>query len=248
MSIKIFPYNQGSRGAKRLADALGGRVLLRRNSKYRRKPEDLIVNWGAVDSPFNGARVANQPDNIRAARNKLSCFELLKEAGVRIPDFWTRKEDIPDDAFPIVCRKFLEASEGKGIVIAENRRELVDAPLYTRYIKKTDEYRIHVLRRPGRGAEVISQSRKARRLGEEANFKIRNLANGFVFVREAVANGRDDVYTQSIAALEASGLAFGAVDVIWNNRQGRAYVLEINTAPGLEGQTVEDYANAFRNI
>jgi glutathione synthase/RimK-type ligase-like ATP-grasp enzyme len=43
----------------------------------------------------------------------------------------------------------------------------------------------------------------------------------------------------------ASGLDFGAVDVIWNERQQRAYVLEINSAPGLEGTTIDDYVRYF---
>ena len=146
-----------------------------------------------------------------------------------------------------MCRTPLTASEGRGIVVANNRAELVNAPLYTKYVKKKDEYRIHVLRRPGGMPVAISIQRKAKRNGVDADFKIRNLANGFVFVRDGV-KAPDDVRIQAAAAIEASGLAFGAVDVIWNEHQGRAYVLEINTAPGLEGQTVEDYAEAFRNL
>jgi glutathione synthase/RimK-type ligase-like ATP-grasp enzyme len=248
MAIKIYAYKMGSRGAKALAEAVGGRVLKRVGSKYRRKEGDLIINWGAADSPFNGAKVANQPDAIRDASNKLTAFNAMKAAGVRVPDYWTDKADIPDDAFPIMCRTLLTASEGRGIVVAEKREELVHAPLYTKYVKKKDEYRIHVLRRPGMEPEAISIQRKAKRRDvDEADFKIRNLANGFVFVREGVAPPVD-VIQQACSAVVASGLAFGAVDVIWNEHQGSAYVLEINTAPGLEGQTVEDYANAFRAI
>jgi glutathione synthase/RimK-type ligase-like ATP-grasp enzyme len=247
MAFKVFPYKGGSRSAKALAEALGGRVLKRVGSNYHRRPEDLIVNWGAVDSPFNGPRVANQPDAINKARNKLTAFRDMQEAGVSIPPFWTRKEDIPNNAFPVMCRKTLTGSGGAGIVVAENRAQLVDAPLYTGYIKKKDEFRIHVLRRPGVPPQVISRQRKARRNGADADFKIRNLANGFVFIRDGV-NPNRDVEEQACRAVEAAGLAFGAVDVIWNDHHRRAYVLEINTAPGLEGQTVEDYANAFRNI
>jgi glutathione synthase/RimK-type ligase-like ATP-grasp enzyme len=248
MAYKVFPYKQGSRSAHALANALGGRVLRRRGSTYRQRPQDLIINWGA-GSPFRNGRILNEPARIEAASNKLTCFRALQNAGVNIPPFWTRQQDIPDDAFPVVCRTLLTASEGRGIVIANNRRELVNAPLYTKYIKKQDEYRIHVGRDhlPYGNPVVISQQRKARRNGQEANFQVRNLANGFVFVRDGV-NPPRDVVEQAKAALVASGLQFGAVDVIYNRRQGRAYVLEINTAPGLEGRTIEDYANAFRRL
>src|SRR5690349_679833 len=123
--IRIYSYNCGSKGAKNLAEALGGKVLRHKNSKYRRRPEDLIINWGAVDSPFNGQRVANQPDAIKNAQNKLTCFKLLKEAGVRVPDFWERQADIPADAYPVFARKYLCASEGKGIVEMENADQKV---------------------------------------------------------------------------------------------------------------------------
>lgn len=246
--IRIYAHNPGSRGAKALAEAVGGKVLRKVGSTYRQRPEDLVINWGASDCPFRGPRVANQPDNIGAASNKLTAFQMMKAAGVTVPDFWTSRADIPDDAFPVVCRTKLQGSGGDGIVIADNRNELVDAPLFTRYIRKQDEYRIHAFRKAGGDTSIISQQRKAKRNGvENANFRVRNLENGFVFVRDGV-NPPEAVKAEAKKALEACGLAFGGVDVVWNNHQQKAYVLEINTAPGLEGQTVTDYANAFKEI
>jgi glutathione synthase/RimK-type ligase-like ATP-grasp enzyme len=42
----------------------------------------------------------------------------------------------------------------------------------------------------------------------------------------------------------ALGLDFGAVDIIQDDG-GNFYVLEVNTAPGLEGQTIKSYAEGF---
>jgi len=36
--------------------------------------------------------------------------------------------------------------------------------------------------------------------------------------------------------------------VIWNVQENRPYVLEINTAPGLEGSTVTDYKEFFEDV
>jgi glutathione synthase/RimK-type ligase-like ATP-grasp enzyme len=52
----------------------------------------------------------------------------------------------------------------------------------------------------------------------------------------------------AIRTVEILGLDFGAVDIIWNKKQDRYYVLEVNTAPGLEGETVVRYANAFKEL
>jgi glutathione synthase/RimK-type ligase-like ATP-grasp enzyme len=247
MAIKVFPYRAGSRGANALAEALGARVLRREGSKYRRKDGDLIINWGASDCPFDGRGVANQPDAIEPASNKLKFFGLMKEAGVSAPLYWTRPADIPNDAFPVMCRTKLQAHSGEGIVVAERRDQLVDAPLYTQYVKKKEEYRVHCLRKPGAGTSIITVQRKAKRHDVvDANFMVRNLANGFVYVAEE--NAPECVEHDAIKALECSGLAFGAVDVIWNQHQDKSYVLEVNTAPGLEERTANAYAEAFQEI
>jgi carbamoylphosphate synthase large subunit len=247
MSVKVFPYKAGSRSAKALAEAIGGRVLKRQGSAYRFKEGDLVINWGGRDCPFKGRGVANQPDAIEPAANKLTAFQAFKEADVSIPRFWTNKNDIPDDAFPVMCRTKLQAHSGEGIVVAERRDQLVNAPLYTQYMKKKHEYRVHALRAPGKDTSIIICQRKAKKHDvEDANFMIRNLANGFVYVIDD--NPPQVVIDESFKALEATGLAFGAVDVIYNENQKKAYVLEINTAPGLEERTAQAYARAFNEI
>lgn len=244
MPIKVFPYRAGSRSARALADALEGRVLRREGSKYNRRDGDLIINWGASDCPYNGRGVANQPGAIDPASNKLKCFEAMKAAGVSIPRFWTNMKDIPADAYPVMCRTKLQAHSGEGIVIADRPDQLVKAPLYTQYIKATNEYRVHAIRSPGKGTSIICVQRKAKRADAvDPDFRVRNLANGFVYVMED--NPPEDVVKQAKAALEASDLAFGAIDI---KGAKKAHVLEINTAPGLEDRTAQAYAAKFREI
>lgn len=242
MSIKIFPYRQGSRSARALADALGGRVLRMEGSTYRYRERDTIINWGA--SQGWGTRCLNQCTAVTAASNKLVAFQMMNGENVQVPQFWTRREDIPNEAFPIVCRTVLNGHSGRGIVIANNVGELVNAPLYVKYIKKLHEFRIHV----GRGGTIICQQRKAIPNGTTpTNTLVRNHDNGYIYVREGFETPVQ-VIEQAQAAITALGLDFGAVDVIWNQHYQQAYVLEVNTAPGLEGSTVTDYANYFRGV
>lgn len=251
--IRILPYRQGSKSARALAEALSGKVLKLAGSKYRAKPTDTIINWGNTNEAyiFEGDNVGfyNKPDYIKTASNKLNFFNKMKEQELShiIPEFWTNGEEIPDEAFPIVCRTVLAGHSGDGIVIANSRDDLVVAPLYTKYVKKKDEYRVHCGKQAEGEYVVVSLQRKARREGfEDPNWQVRNHSNGFVFVRNDV-NPPASVTEVALQALRATGLAFGAVDVIYNAKQDRSYVLEINTAPGLEGQTIEDYATFFRN-
>lgn len=241
MAIKIYPYKQGSRSARALADALGGRVLRLQGSTYRYREQDTIINWGSSNAIHQPC--LNRWQTVMNASNKLTAFERMQEVGIQIPEFWTNREAIPDAAFPIVCRTVLNGHSGAGIVIANTREELVAAPLYVKYMKKRDEYRIHV----GRNG-IIAVQRKAIPHGTEPiDTRVRNHHNGYVFVRNNVEPPRQ-VVEQAQLAIAALGLDFGAVDIIWNNHYQLATVLEVNTAPGLEGQTITDYANYFRNL
>lgn len=250
--IRILPYRQGSASAKALSVALGGKVLKLEGSGFTPRLGDVIINWGnTTQGGVGGTRgVLNPAQGIRLASNKLIFFNMMedKEMAEFVPPFWEDKDEIPEDAFPIVCRTVLAGHSGDGIVIAADRDGLVDAPLYVKYIKKQDEYRIHVGRDGDQETVTISVQKKVRRLEEvNPNWQIRNHANGFVYARQNVSPPAC-VIVWAHAALLASGLDFGAVDVIYNAHADRAYVLEINTAPGLEGQTVTDYAEYFNAL
>jgi len=253
MSIKVYPYKQGSASAKKLAEAVGGKVLKHVGSKYRPKRGDVVVNWGAARLPdFAPATTLNA--DVTTAGCKLASFIALHQAGVRVPPFVTDgdnrlnpgrkvKDAAADMGFPVVCRTKLRGHSGDGIVIANNADELVDAPLYTKYIKKKDEYRVHVF-----GDKAIFVQRKARKLDEEnPNWQVRNLAGGFAFVAVEVEEVPDDVIKQAIESIPALGLDFGGVDVMWNEKEGKAYVLEVNCACGLEDRTAEQYRQAIQD-
>jgi glutathione synthase/RimK-type ligase-like ATP-grasp enzyme len=243
----VYPYKLGSRSAKALAVAVGGKVLKHVGSKFRPRAEDTVINWGASNCPeFGGARVLNQ--HTETAQCKLKAFEAMGEAGVRIPSYEVELEYAKQLHFPVVCRTKLRGHSGDGIVIAQVMADLVEAPLYTQYVKKKDEYRVHIVDGMYK-CEAFFIQRKARKLeNENPDWQVRNLAGGFVFVEEHIDDVPKDVITQAKKAIDALGLDFGGVDVIWNEHEGKAYVLECNTACGLEERTALHYADALNRI
>ena len=258
--LVILPYKGGSLSAKKLAmglsQSLGRKVRrVKPDGLYRPKVRSLIVNYGSNTPPRwwpqGSVNVVNNPNACAIAGNKLRAFQAFQQHNVRTPE-WTADQTVAEhwlgDGDTVVCRTLLNAHSGRGIVLAKAREDgLVElpirCPLFVKYKKKRKEFRVHVFQ--GRVIDV-SEKRRVRKENRPAEFDgyIRNHANGWVFCRDGVVRPAD-LDTLAISAVAACGLDFGAVDVIWNEKENLCYVLEVNTAPGLEGTTLERYKQAI---
>ena len=260
--VRLYSWNPNSEGAKQLALSLGIKRLREQGSTFRGRESKTIINWGRsnFDNPEAlKCRIINDPKNVALVSDKLSFYKLLD--GKFDPDLlvpWTTDlskalEWLKEKDTSVFARTKLRASGGEGIVIMtkDDPDSFVKAPLYTQYVKKSDEYRIHVA-----GGKVFLMQRKGlRKHDDEGNeidpskvdWRIRNLANGFIFARDNI-NPPKVVVDSALAVYEHLGLDFYGADVTYNSKSGRAYVLEVNTAPGLNGSTVGDYATALKGL
>ena len=266
--VRLLPYNMASVGCKNLSAYSGFPRLRKENSAYKYRDGDLIINWGCSNRPPHipdDALVFNKFESVATAVDKLETFAVLEEAGISIPEWTSDKATVFNwiiEGDDVVVRYTVNGHGGEGIdlllqehFIGLTGDEIFDsiprAPLYTKYVPKKKEYRVHVFKH-----QLVDLTRKA--LGpdmrpNDANWKIRNHDNGFIFVRftdKVDAWGRrveekemapNCVILAASSAVEALGLDFGAVDVIYHKKRDKAYVLEVNTAPGIEGTTVENY-------
>lgn len=255
--LVIYPYKIGSKSAKDLANSLTERLTrkvrrVKQLGKYVPKIRSLLVNYGSSVLPvrFNNGRGVwlNHPGFTAVAGNKLNAFRKFKEAGLSIPEFTTDAATARDwiaHGSTVVCRTLLSAHSGRGIVLASDVASMVSAPLYVRYKKKRKEFRVHVFK-----GQIIDLAEKRRmrveRRPETFDGYVRNLANGWVFCRDGVVLP-DDGRRLAISACASLGLDFGAVDIIWNEKENKCYLLEVNTAPGLQGTTLQSYSNAIFN-
>jgi glutathione synthase/RimK-type ligase-like ATP-grasp enzyme len=244
--MKMYAYNKYSKGAKALAKSLGIKRIRHKNSKFKPRVNTTIINWGSHTYPdkMNRCGWINKPYLVAQAANKLSFFKLVR--GPHIPP-WTEDKDEAAlwsrDGCAVVCRTLLNSHSGKGIVIAATEEQLVDAPLYVKYIKKKDEFRVHIFR-----GKVFDVQRKARRIEHEhPDWQVRNHANGFIYQRNDVELPAG-VERAALEVFERTGLDFGAFDIIYNAHEEKPYVLEVNTAPGLTGTTLENYTKIFKEF
>lgn len=252
MSIYIKPPSRASKSAKDLAEALGVKRIKRVGSKVKGSPEDILVNWGNPnyeESLENYGKVLNSPENVKEAISKLTCLQILEDNGVMVPSFTdsfnaaVRRNSM---GIELVARTVLNGSGGAGIEVVppnSNMDHLSECPLFVDYIKKKYEYRVHVF-----NGEVLV-NKKVRVLDvpdEKVNWKIRNLEGGFIYSRHFDTPVPNKVVRNAKIAVNSLGLTFGAVDVIYNERHDRAYVLEVNTAPGIQGEVLDWYADNIR--
>lgn len=228
MSIKkivICSENIKSRALKNLATSLSEKVNYR---VYRVKPH-RVGNRRAV--------------HFLQGIDKRQQFNSFHRAGVSAPAFTTSIDELESfDSRQCVARLLTNSTEGRGITIFNREEEEAPlAPLYTEYIPKKKEFRVHIWNN-----EVIDVSEKRKRKGftENRNTQIRNTANGYVFCRDGVIEP-DDLRPLACDAVRSLGRTYGAVDVIWNEMRNKCFVLEVNSRPGMENSTVEKYANAI---
>lgn len=249
----MWSYNNGSRSGRALAYALGVRLIKKVGSRFRWNARKTIINWGSAVLPTVQVlpRILNNQDSVAVARNKLRTFrELQRQGRVNIPEFTTSPQEARGwlRTGSVCVRYTTTGHEGKGLeIVSQGDYEAFDrmrvAPLYTKYVKKRSEWRVHVVL----GEAVhVQQKVRTRDAPEAGDRRIRNTANGYVFTSNRVSPG--DVARQGVWAVQDLGLDFGAVDVVWNEHHQQAAVLEVNTAPGIEGITVEKYAQALRGV
>lgn len=251
MKIRFAANSNGSQGLRNLKVALQDRghdVLLikHKKSKYIPRDTDLIINWGIP--PFNPLpNSLNQ--NARNASNKITAFQLMSP---RNKLRWTTDKEEAKTFKLCYCRTLLCSSQGRGIVVARSPEEVVDAPLYTKgIISVAGEYRVHVFK-----GEVIYIVQKKKLSSEQRELRgisnvnpyIRNHENGYIFAREDISSYPDSVKTVALNAIEDLQLDFGAVDVVVSGYSDNSFVLEVNTAPGIEGTTVKKYVEAIEGL
>lgn len=248
--MKLYAYKQGSASAKALAEALGIKRIKHEGKKL--VFGGTLINWGAshFKRDMEGFDILNHENAVARASNKLETFKALTAAGVSVPDWTVDQKQAAQwviDGFDVVVRETLNGHSGEGITIVKatvGEFGMPRAPLYTKYIPKTQEYRIHVFQ-----GDAFFVQRKARKMDvpdDQVNWQVRNLAGGFIFANKDVEV--DDVArVEACNAVAALGLDFGAVDII-RGVDKRWYVLEVNTACGLEGTTLEKYVAKFEQF
>lgn len=225
MKIQLRSIKLGSQSLKRLATSLSEVVGYRVLRTKRVNPRRQQYAYG------------NMTD-------KLSQYQWFKQQDIPCPEFTTDRQQAEAwlaEGKTVFSRTLLRASEGRGIRVAETVDQLVTAPVYTKYEKKKREFRVHIFK-----DKVVAcvEKKKRKEFQGERDHKIRNLANGYVFCRE-VTNIPNGLHDLALKASKVTASDFKGVDIGYNEKQNKLFVIEVNSAPGIEGSNVDAYVQAI---
>jgi hypothetical protein len=247
MRVLLRPYNMRVSAARKLAHLLGGQRILPEGSRWRPRDDDFVINWGNSSTENIGAgtwaEVLNRPEYVATAIDKRSCLRALDEAGVPCVPFTTEQataQGWSNAGRTVYARRRALSFGGKGIEVCPPRSTVPEAPLYTMKFGAVREYRVHVVL-----GRVIDSQQKRRRNGVDKS-PVRSYANGYIYARKGV-EVPENVLASAVNALSALNLDFGAVDVLVKE-SGEHAILEVNSAPGIEGTTLSRYAAAFQGL
>lgn len=246
--IFVFPYKAGSKSAIAISDALDCfRINRDSNSRFTYGPNKAVINWGWGDSlppQVAQCQVINKPEAIAKAVNKIESFKAFIANRVKCPDFTqdkTTAQQWLNNGSHIYCRTSASGSDGSGLIVVSPPETLPIARLYTKGLSISNEYRLNIV-----GEEVITYQKKVKVSGRtDHNPLVRTTNGGWGFeVVEDERNIPENIDEEAIMAVKSLGLDFGGVDVISSG--GKAYVVEVNTAPHLTPYAARKVAEALR--
>lgn len=234
---KLSGRPTGRQIARGLGLSFGTCFYFRRNV-----PDSIAIRWGGAELPDKDTNsTLNKAESIRTASSKIASFRRFAEADVPIPRFTTRRSEASEWGCTVFGRTS-QGFQGRGISVYRPGDPLGNHDLYTEFIPNEREYRLHVV-----GGVVVSVQRKYLEHPHlQGDGHIKNHGHGYAFKtpERELNNSRKEA---AIAAVEALGLDFGAVDMIVD-ADGKEYVLEVNTAPALSPMRVEQYLQALRPL
>jgi glutathione synthase/RimK-type ligase-like ATP-grasp enzyme len=250
----IYPYNPSSMTIKSLKQIfLQAKSIKMVGSNFKGSSSKKVINWGSSTSnpEVEKCQLLNHPDVVSFASNKLNFFKEVS-GKVSAPEFTTDPQEAAEwlkGTGSVVCREKLTGHSGQGIILIDDEEVFSEynhdkCKLYTRYIKKIDEFRVHMF--CGKPILVQRKAISSRYPSHAVDTKIRTHSNGYIFAQNEdqslYPKGLIDIAAEVISLL---GLDFGAVDIIYNKYHDKLYVLEVNTAPGLCNSTLLTYAHAI---
>lgn len=227
LKLRLVSNNIGSSSLKLLAIALSEKL----NYKVWRAPKSKTLRNNLLYGD---------------CRDKIFQYRWFEENQIPSVPFTVSQDTAKQwvaNGHTILARCLTRASEGRGIVLLQQESPWVVAPVYTLYRKKKQEYRVHCYKNQ---VVTVLEKRKKKDFNETRDTRIRNTANGYVFCSDGVIEP-PGIRELAIKAGGVTGSDFKGVDIGFNELLNELFVIEVNSAPGIQGSNISKYVEAICN-
>lgn len=235
--INLMYHQSTLPSARRLADTISHfrPIILTQVNR----PDYFNVSWGLA----KGAADLNSPSAVALACRKDDALRHMERNGVSVP----RINDLSgSNGYPMIARRRRHRG-GHGLWLCQTPSDVVrarsaGASYGLEFIEDALEFRVHVFK-----TDKYRSIKLQEKLGGEGY--VRNHRHGWLFLPPLHRVEAKLARKEAKKAVEALGLDFGAVDVLV--KDGKAYVLEVNTAPALtdlRSDTIYRYAAKIISI
>jgi len=224
--------------ARRLAKMLGIKAVNERENKGM-----PVIRYGSSRCFGYKNPQVNTGLSIMKATNKSGALNILDNHGITVPKYYAFV-DVEEIKYPVLARKVFH-KQGRDIILCNNREEAVNAlhsgrDYLVEFIEARAEYRLHCI-----DTQVVKIFRKVRRDSVTNDF-IRCTRFGWGFYKvDTEQDWLEPMKNKALESLKVLGLYFGAVDMI-HSTDHRFVVLEVNSAPALNTETLIIYTEKLR--
>lgn len=195
----------------------------------------IVLRWGnTIPVQLQGSIVYNKAEAIQKATNKKLAREIWMQKNINCPKLITNNEEAQialNKTKIIIARPYVHA-KGKNFIILKNLQEFIDFQIanpqnwyYSEFIDKVKEYRVHV----GHG-RILNYLEKPK--PDNGNIAWNRALNAEAFENVKWNDYNNNVCKVAIQSGKELGLDFYGADIIVD-KEGNAFVLEINTSPTL---------------
>ncbi len=237
MAVILRRRKLGRTSCKEIANLSKTGIVCVRNDQPFPEGHDLVIRWGTTSNLPYKANILNEAKAIHWVADKATSRDVIANAGfapkswLSYDEFINYEDDDADDMKTFIVRKRVHA-QGRNLDHCKTPAEVKAACrkygegnyYISEFIDKKEEYRVCIV--SGRVAWI------ARKTPADPNAVAWNVAQGGRFDNVRWDEWPLEAIRVAIEAFELSGLDFGGVDVMVDV-EGKAYVLEINSAPSL---------------
>ena len=226
-----------AKGSRKTGTTLGKLLEGLGHSIVTENPE-AVVCYGVGDQ--------GELPSVNAGCGKFNKYGELAELirkNIRVPACSYEREDF--EIFPCLGRKF-KHSKGLDIHVIRSAKALQadNSDYFTELVPSETEFRTWMFRDHHLGTYEKVKVREPDRVYRHSFGRSHRLGYAFQLVRKEQL--KPEVVAIAKQAVKALELDFGAVDVLWGD--GKATVLEVNTAPGIEGEGRQAIRKLAENI